>query len=73
MEDVMDYMAGVLIVCGILAVGRKHRWGFLVITVGAIISCVLQWNAGIEGLALESVFVVAANLYGWKQWGKDAT
>lgn len=67
-EKIFSWVACVLVVSGIAMIGHKQKYGFIIISVGGVITGVLVYMAGLPGLVIQNLIAVATNIYSFWRW-----
>lgn len=67
----MDWAAAITIIIGIIFIGKKNKWGWIVSIVGAVLYMIVSWRKGIYGfIALDCVLIVL-NTVNFIKWHKQ--
>ncbi len=69
----MGWIGSVLLVIGLLAVGRRQRWGFIVGGVGETFWVYQSAVTGQIDLLVICIIFVLVYVHNWHAWGKPPT
>ena len=68
----MDIIAGIIELFGLLLVGRRNRFGFVVFMAANILWTILSFRLHIYGLMLVTIPAMVLNCYNFRKWRHES-
>ena len=67
----MQFLAGLLELIGIVVVGNKNKWGFVIFIIGAIIWVYVAFTAPMYGLLIPVIPAIGLNIRNFIKWYRE--